>query len=282
MKRRCLQVGLAFLAIQGLSAVTVHADTLIYSQFGALNQPSPGRSLYQVNLEPNPGGGSTTVNPGDGILTDNVAGGYSTVTANPKWDGAFVNTIANMHCWGNTPDGVPIKLTTYRYIYAISLPALPTPAANSICSTVDHLMIQFWDGGGGLWSNPNRVSLETTIYWDLDPVNSTYGDIFVYTNNTPGDYRSGLKLLNTGIHVTPDVNHWHVFEVRADLANQVYAGIVIDGQWDPLSGVKMAQIQHLNWGNDTSLIFTCEAENSWRFANTQWSANFKDVKIYRQ
>lgn len=126
--------------------------------------------------------------------------------------------------------------------------------------------------------------LTASARWELNPWLSTYGHIFVYTNATAGDETSALTLLDTGIVLPPDTA-WHTFEVRADLLGRVYAGIVIDQQWKPLTGVALLLRQRPTWGNDTSLTFTCESENASpgnppSYINT-WTTRFKDVKIYR-
>lgn len=82
----------------------------------------------------------------------------------------------------------------------------------------------------------------------------------------------------------PDTN-WHVFEIRADLANRVWAGVAVDGSWNPMTNVPLARIYQPGWGSDLSLILTAESENAYPGSTnpivTQWTTQFKDPKLYR-
>jgi hypothetical protein len=90
--------------------------------------------------------------------------------------------------------------------------------------------------------------------------------------------------VDTGIVVRPDTR-WHVFEVRSDLRKQVWAGVAVDGHWNPLTNLPLARIYHPDWGPDLSLILTAESENAYPGSSkpivTEWTTDFKDPKLYR-
>jgi hypothetical protein len=261
-----------------LFCMPAHAQTYtqIYSQFGPL-------ANYGLAFEPNPGiSGSYPTTPDItdvGMVTDS-SGGWTNVTANVKPRNVFVNAIANYRNTNTTPDGQPIQLAIYRYIYAVRLPSVPVASqTNPINAQVVHQMIQFWDGSNTLWQ-ANKHTLEASIYWSLNPWQSDFGDIYVYTTDVNGN----LARINTGIVLKPDTN-WHVFDVRADLKNKIFMGIAVDNNWDPLTNVPLAEVSHPNWGGDLSLIFTAESMNCYPGPNAtyvnSWTTQFKDVKLFR-
>jgi hypothetical protein len=106
------------------------------------------------------------------------------------------------------------------------------------------------------------------------------GHIFADTTGSSGNRNS----VGTGIVLPPDTS-WHVFEVRAGLLNRVWAGVAVDGQWNPLAGLPLARIYHPDWGPDLSLILTAESENAYPGSSdpihTQWTTEYKDPKLYR-
>lgn len=261
-------------AAYSTQAVTQATYNLIWNEWGPLNG-------YGVAAECNPGG---TTNFSCGLNDVSITSGsdsssqYSEVTANPNGDLTFVNAIGNIKFTNNTPDGQALALKTYRYLYAIRLPAVPTKNSAPLIAEQVHQMIQFWDGTNRLW-NANKHTLEAAIYWKLNPWDPNYGKIFAYTMSG-----GNLVAYDTGITLAPDTN-WHVFDVRADLLNRVFAGIAIDNHWNPLTNVPLAQISHPDWGSDLSLNLTAESENAYPGSTnpiiTQWTTQFKDPKLYR-
>ena len=232
-----------------------------------------------VAAECDPGGGAFTCAPGDVSIANGSDGtsSYSEVTANPRGIVTYVNAIGNIKFQDSTPDGQPIALTTYQYVYAIRLPRIPTTTSAPWIGEQVHEMIQFWDGSNRLWS-ANKHTLEAALFWKLNPWDPNYGKIFVYT--TSGGQ---LSAYDTGVVLTPDTN-WHVFDIRADLANRVYAGMNVDsGNWRPLTNLPLAQIYHQDWGSDVSLNLTAESENCYPGQQnvTQWTTQFRDPKLYR-
>jgi hypothetical protein len=257
----------------GLAAVSsAHLQAQIYTNWGDLNG-------YTVFAEVNPGGGVWT--PAD--QTDariNHNGTYSEVIANPNNRNVYVNAIGYLKWFDRTPDGAGIGLKRYRYVYALRLPRVPstsTPSGGWNAQNV-HQMIQMWDGADRL-GNGQRKTREAAIYWQLNPWGSDYGKIYVY-----GDNNGSLYLHDTGIRLNPDTN-WHTFEIRADFATGYYYGIVVDQQYRSLSNVRIARVSQPSWGNDLSLVLTAEAGNTYPGSNntykSQWSAQFKDVKLFR-
>src|SRR5437762_12919858 len=93
---------------------------LIYNQFGPL-------AHYGLSFEANPGAPNFPTKPDltDVQLTNLPAKGYSEVTANVRMRPVFVNAIANLKLTNTTPDGAPIQLKTYGYVYAVRLPRVP-------------------------------------------------------------------------------------------------------------------------------------------------------------
>jgi hypothetical protein len=247
---------------------------LIWNEWGPLTG-------YGVSAECNPGG---TTSFSCGLSDVSITTGsdsssqYSNVTANPNGNTTFVNAIGNIKFTNSTPDGQPLALKSYQYVYAVRLPLVPTRNSAPLIAEQVHQMIMFWDGANQLWQ-ANKHTLEATIYWKLNPWDPNYGKIFVYTMNG-----SNLVAYDTGIILTPDTN-WHVFDVRADFLNQVFVGISIDGQWNPLTNVSLAQISHPDWGSDLSLALTAESQNAYPGSTnpivTQWTTQFKDPKLYR-
>lgn len=250
------------------------AYNLIWYEWGPL-------AGYQVSTECNPGGhtnfpcGSSDV----AITTgSDSTGSFSEVTANPRGIVTFVNAIGNIHFQQKTPDGQPIQLKTYRYIYAIRLPRIPTKTSAPWIAEQTHEMIQFWDGSNTLWP-ANKHTLEASVFWKLNPWDPNYGKIFAYTTSN-----GTLTAVDTGIFLQPDTN-WHVFDIRADLLNRIWAGVAIDSHWNPLTNLPLAQIYHPDWGTDLSLILTAESENAYPGSTnpivTQWTTDFKDPKLFR-
>jgi hypothetical protein len=276
LSRRAVLAGGAVLLSGGTLLASVHparADaTLIWNEWGPLDG-------YGVSAECNPGG-TTSLSCGlsDVSLASDSNSQYSNVTANPNGDVTFVNAIGNIKFTDTTPDGQALALTTYQYVTAVRLPLVPTTQSAPWIGEQMHQMILFWDGQNRLW-NANQHTLEATIYWKLNPWDPSYGKIFVYTMSG-----GSLASYDTGIQLTPDTD-WHVFDVRADLANQVFAGIAIDDQWNSLANVPLAQVYHPDWGSDVSLILTAESENAYPGSTnpivTQWTTEFKDPKLYR-
>lgn len=275
-RRTLLTVGGASLLSGGalLAARPARADyNLIWNAWGPLQG-------YGVSTECNPGGHTTyPCGTSDVKIANSADGTCSEVTANPRGIVTFVNAIGNRHFQDHTPDGAGIQLKTYKYVYAVRLPRVPTTGSLPWVGEQVHQMIQFWDGNGVLW-NSGKHTLEAAIYWKLNPWDADYGKILVYTMNAQG----GLGTIDSGITLTPDTN-WHTFELRADLANRVYAGLAVDGHWNPLTNVPMAQVYHPDWGTDLSLILTAESENAYPGQSgttvTQWTTQFKDPKLYR-
>jgi hypothetical protein len=248
--------------------------TNIYTQYGPL-------TAYSLTFEPNPGISGpypTTPTQKDVLMQTTTADGQScsAVTANDLWDYTYVNALAYYKMITNTPDGQPIRLKTYRYIFAIQLPRVPSPNQSDPYNAQSaEMSIQFWDGSNTLWQ-ANKRQVEATVYWDLNPWDSHYGEFYVYTAN--------LQLYDTGIHVTPDTN-WHVIDLRADLANRIYAGMSVDTRWAPLTNLSLLLRSHPDWGGGVSLSLTAESMNCYPGAqdtyNNQWTTDFKDVKLFR-
>lgn len=235
---------------------------------------------YGVSAECNPGGTTSfACGPSDVSIHNDPANAFSQVTANPNGAVTFVNAIGNIKFTNTTPDGQPVQLKTYRYLYAIRLPLVPTKQSAPYIGEQTHQMIQFWDGSNRLWP-ANKHTLEAAMYWKLNPWDPDYGKIFAYTTDSSGN----LSSYDTGIAVQPDTN-WHVFEVRADLLNRVWAGLAVDGHWNPLTNLPLARIYHPDWGTDLSLILTAESENAYPGSSnpivTEWTTDYKDPKLYR-
>jgi hypothetical protein len=251
-------------------------QTLIWQQYGPLTG-------YGVSAECNPGG--TTSFPcssADVAITtgSDSTGQFSQVTANPRGITTFVNAIGNIHLTNTTPDGQPIQLTTYRYLLGLRLPRIPTTSSAPWIGEQMHEMIQFWDGSNRLWT-ANKHTLEASVFWKLNPWDPNYGKVMVYTTNSSG----ALVAVDTGFSLPLDTK-WHYFDINADLRNRVWAGIGLDGtQWNPLTNLPLAQRYQPTWGNDLSLILTGESENAYPGSTnpivTQWTTDFKDVKLYR-
>jgi hypothetical protein len=88
---------------------------LIWHEWGPLKG-------YGVSAECNPGGTTNfACSPADVRIADghDRTARFSKVTANPDGALTFVNAIGNIHFTNHTPDGRPVRLTTYRYLYAI-------------------------------------------------------------------------------------------------------------------------------------------------------------------
>ena len=267
-------VGLAAALAAPARAAT---DTLVWQQFGPLTG-------YGVSTECNPGGttsfpcGASDVAISTG---SDSTGQFTQVTANPRGITTFVNAIGNIHLTNTTPDGQPLQLTTYRYVLAFRLPRIPTTTSAPWIGEQLHEMVQFWDGSNKLW-NANKHTLEAAVFWKLNPWDPNHGKVMVYTTNSSG----ALTAVDTGFTLPLDTN-WHYFEINADLRDRVWAGIGLDGtQWNALTGLPLAQIYHPDWGDDLSLILTAESENAYPGSTnpivTQWTTDFKDVKLYRQ
>lgn len=261
-------------AAHATPGATQAAYNLIWNEWGPLNG-------YGISAECNPGGTTNfpcSLNDVSITTGSDSSSQYSQVTANPNGRTTFVNAIGNIKFTNTTPDGQPVMLKTYRYIYAIRLPLVPTKTSAPFIGEQAHQMIQFWDGANKLW-NANKHTLEAAVYWKLNPWDPNYGKIFVYTMNG-----GSLASYDTGITLVPDTN-WHVFDVRADLLNRVFAGIAIDNHWNSLLNVPLAQIYHPDWGSDLSLILTAESENAYPGSTnpivTEWTTQFKDPKLYR-
>ena len=251
------------------------AFDLIWNEWGPL-------AGYGVSAECNPGGTTQfSCGPGDVNITSgsDSTGQFSKVTANPNGITTFVNAIGNIHFQDTTPDGQPVQLKTYRYLYAIRLPLVPTTGSAPHIAEQTHQMIQFWDGSNRLWP-ANKHTLEAAMYWKLNPWDPSHGKIFAYTTDSSGN----LSSYDTGITLAPDTN-WHVFDVRADLLNRVWAGVAVVSQWNPLANLPLARIYHPDWGSDLSLILTAESENAYPGSSnpivTEWTTDFKDPKLYR-
>jgi hypothetical protein len=246
---------------------------LIWNEWGPL-------AGFGVNAECDPGGGSNfPCGTSDVSIVADASGGFSNVTANASGRVTFVNAIGNKAFVDTTPDQQPLRLATYRYLYAVRLPRVPTKTSAPWIGEQVHQMIQFWDGSNRLWQ-ANKHTLEAAIYWKLNPWDAGYGKIFAYTKDANG----ALASVDTGITVPPDTN-WHVFDVRADLANRVWAGCAVDDHWAPLTNVPLAQIYQPTWGSELSMHLTAESENAYPGATnpivTQWTTEFKDPKLYR-
>ena len=238
---------------------------------------------YGVSAECNPGG--TT---GFACGTSDVAiaagrrgtGRFTEVTANPRGIVTFVNAIGNIHFQGHTPDGRKLALNTFRYVYAVRLPLVPTKTSAPHVAEQVHQMIQFWDGSNSVWKTARKHTLEAAMFWKLNPWDPNYGKVFAYTMDGHGK----VVPHDTGIRLKPDTR-WHVFEVRADLAKKVWARVGVDGHFRRLRNLPLARVHHPDWGKDVSLILTAESENAYPgSANpivTQWTTQFKDPKLFR-
>lgn len=236
---------------------------------------------YGVSAECNPGGGTFTCGAADVQIApaSDATSSYSEVTANPRGILTFVNAIGNIKFITNTPDNQRIALETYQYLYAIRLPRKPTQTSTPWVAEQVHQMIQLWDGSNQIWP-ANQHTLEAALFWKLNPWDPNYGKIFVYTMDG-----GNLATFDTGVYLEPDTN-WHVFDIRADLANRMYAGMSIDsGNWRDLSGVPLAQVHQPTWGPELALILTAESENAYPGTTnprvTQWTTQFRDPKLFR-
>jgi hypothetical protein len=258
-------------------AARAATETLIWQQYGPLTG-------YGVSTECNPGGTTSfPCGPSDVAIStgSDSTGQFTQVTANPRGITTFVNAIGNIHLTNTTPDGQPIQLKTYKYVVGFRLPRIPTTTSAPWIGEQMHAMIQFWDGSNRLW-NANKHTLEASVFWKLNPWAPDRAEVMVYTTNSSG----ALTAVDTGFTLPFDTN-WHYFEVNADLRDRVWAGIGLDGkQWNPLTNLPLAQIYQPTWGGELSLILTAESENAYPGSSnpivTQWTTDFKDVKLYRQ
>ena len=274
--------GMAMLAVTGLAVVAparpaqAATETLVWEQFGPL-------AGYGVSTECNPGHTTSfPCGPADVAITtaSDSTGQFSQVTANPRGITTFVNAIGNIHLTDITPDGQPIQLKTYRYVLGFRLPQIPSKTIAPLIGEQMHEMVQFWDGSNRLW-NANKHTLEASVFWKLNPWDPNFGKIMVYTTSN-----GALSAVDTGFTLPFDTN-WHYFEINADLLHRVWAGIGLDGkQWNPLTNLPLATVSHPDWGNDLTLILTGESENAFPGTTnpsvTQWTMDYKDVKLYRQ
>jgi len=276
-RRTLLAAGAAVLSGAGglTAARQARADgTLIWNAWGPL-------AGYGVSAECNPGGGGFACGAADVSITvgSDTADRFSNVNANPRGIVTYVNAIGNRRFIDVTPDGAPLALAGYQYLYAVRLPRVPTKDSAPWIPEQTHQMIQFWDGSNRLWP-ANKHTLEAASFWKLNPWRDDYGRVFVYTTDANG----ALARHDTGITVPPDVN-WHVFDIRVDLEKRVYAGISVDGKWwNPLTNVPLARIHHQDWGSELALILTAESENAYPSSPdtvTRWTTQFKDPKLYR-
>ncbi|HEX5324815.1 MAG TPA: hypothetical protein VFW40_13590 [Capsulimonadaceae bacterium] len=251
--------------------------TTVYNHSGPL-------AHYALTLEANPGINGpypTTPDMSDVSMKTVTAGGAmcTELIANTKPRNIYANVLAFYKLNGKTPDGKPIQLTTYRYQFAVRLEHVPVARQAPYNAQSVEMSLQFWDGSNTLWHADKR-QVEATIYWDLNPWSKSFGEIMVYTNAANG----GLKLYDTGIHLTPDTN-WHTFALSADLARRVWSGITIDQRTNPLPNLPLLLRKHEDWGGGMAIALTAESMNCYpgpkaSYVN-QCTTDFKDVKLSR-
>jgi len=234
------------------------------------SQNLSGHALF---AECNPGGGTNCpCSPEDVQLISFPD--YGKVISNAREQHTYVNAIGYKKFTERFLDNRPIRLGAYKYTGQFRLPALPNPALSQVENPqAVHVMIQFWDGRNALYQS-NKTTLEGTIYWQLNPWESDYGKIKVYTEP--------LQLVDAGIALAPDTE-WHSFELAVDLVAQEYLYITIDGQRSELSGVDLAQVHHPEWGEDLSLSITTESLATWpQYECThvfKWTTYFRNLSF---
>jgi len=196
---------------------------------------------------------------------------YGVVRSNVPQRNVYVNAIGNTKWTDNLPSGTPIHPAIYKYKYQIKLPVVPTTTGTQIPQAT-HMMITYWDGADRTFT-ANKTSLEATIYWSLNPWDtSTFGHLFVYTN--------GITLQDTGVVVTPDTN-WHSFELIANFTTKKYESMSIDGVYHSLSGINVGSVYHPEWGNDLSVMITTESMNCYPSSGQSfwWDTYFKELSF---
>ncbi|MBF0367235.1 MAG: hypothetical protein HQK50_16785 [Oligoflexia bacterium] len=231
---------------------------------------------HTVNPECNPGGTtSCECTASDVALNSNAD--YGIVTANSNETNTWVNAIGTKQFLESFPNGTNISLGTYKYSYQVKLPNTPLADITQRSNPqAVHLMIQLWDGRNALW-NANKWTAEAAIYWSLNPWESTYGKLFIYTTN--------LQLYNTGITITPD-NQWHTFELIANFETRKYVSITIDGQTIDLTNIDLCLVEHTDWGNEVAINITTESESTYPGDATcstifTWSTYFRNIQFIK-
>jgi hypothetical protein len=228
---------------------------------------------HLLNAECNPGGTVSCAcsNQDVGLLSLPDRG---EVFSNVNLQQTYVNAIGYKPLHETFPNGKALFLGTYRYRYKVRLPILlKADATQQENPQAVHMMIQLWDGRNALWES-NQRTMEFAIYWDINPWNTDYGQIKLYTTN--------LQLFSTEIRRLPDTN-WHDFELIADFAKQKYVSVTIDGQTQKVDTLPPVMVHQPTWGKDVSLNITTESMGAFPgFAcenNFTWKTEFKDVEL---
>lgn len=226
---------------------------------------------WGVDSECNPGNGtSCTCDPQTDVSLVNH-NDFMEVIANPNGKNTWVNAIADLKrpvLPGNAPLQ-PAKLLYSGQFKIPNIPAMDVSQKNN--AQADHFMIQMYDGKNQFgWGN--KITMEASFYWQLNPWAAKYGHFFVYIPNH--------QLVDTGINLPPDSN-WHNFEIVADFVNRKWITVQVDDQTADVSTQPLALISHPDWGNEQLVIITVEAEPAWPkatciYANS-WNIYFKNT-----
>ena len=195
---------------------------------------------------------------------------YAEVISNIYLKKIYVNAIGYKKFQEILPDGESIPDKIYIYKGKIKIPILPlADIYQYINSQAVHTMIQFY--------NPDsKTSYEGSIYWDLNPWINEY-NLMVYSVN----HDNTLFLYKTGIRVKPEIK-WYNFEIIVNMKTKKYISINFDGQSIDLSHLKLAQVEHNEWGNDVSINITAESLASWPGTQCnifKWKTHFKDLEF---
>lgn len=205
---------------------------------------------------------------------------YAEVISNIRLTNVFVNAIAYSRFDEVFPDGRPLGGGIFQYGADIRLPVAPTTVVGQTQNAESvQMMIQFWDGSNRTWQ-ADKVALEATWFWDLNPWRTNeFGKLKVYTGGT-----GTLQLVDTGLVIPPDTN-WHRIESVVDFVSTQFVSLVADGVRANLSTVAIARVYRPTWGNELVYQFTqesCATYPNPGYSNIfYWATEYRNVRFSR-
>jgi hypothetical protein len=235
---------------------------------------SPNLSNHLVSVECSPGDPTTNCPCSTADVSLVVYADHGEVTANVLRTNVYVNAIGYKPFQDAFPHGDPVKLDVFRYRADLRLPVVPLPSVTQTQNAQSaHLMIQLWDGSNRLWQS-NKVALEATLFWTLNPWQTNeLGKVFAYTSTT-----GPLQIVDTGLTLPVDTN-WHRLEFVADFAHARFVSARADGVRADLSTVAVARVAHTNWGNE--LLYQITQESCSTYPNPGYTNIFTWTMQYR-